>query len=151
MGLAGRGLVAGAAVAGGVLVGRAVMSRLRGGLAAWHGAVNQTPADGRWHAVTVNRPVEKVMSDGRLPEPLAVLGDAIEVQMRPAPAGKGTELLVKARNADVRVVRRALREARSLVETGEVLRPDAPPTTEPTRLNAPLRYATAHGREEGLL
>jgi hypothetical protein len=47
-------------------------------------------------------------------------------------------------------VRRALRETKSLLETGEVLQPDAP-TTKPSLLNKPLRAVTAHGREEGLL
>jgi hypothetical protein len=51
----------------------------------------------------------------------------------------------------VRLIRRALREARSLAEVGEVLLPDAPATTHPTLTGAPLAYATRHGREEGRL
>jgi uncharacterized membrane protein len=57
-------------------------------------------ADGktdRWRAVTVNRPPEEVSSDGQLPEPLAELGDRIEVQFRPAPADRGTEIHARVR------------------------------------------------------
>jgi hypothetical protein len=39
----------------------------------------------RWHALTINRPPEEVAPEGRLPEPLAALGDTIEVRTRPAP------------------------------------------------------------------
>jgi len=48
-------------------------------------------------------------------------------------------------------VRRALREAKCLLETGEILGPDQPPTTRRTLFNRPLELATRHGREEGLL
>ena len=91
----------------------------------------------------------------------------MEVQVRPAPAGRGTELAVRllagepgtmaATTARItgkdprHAVRRALRETRSLIETGEVLLPDAPATTRRTLFNRPLALATRHGREEGLL
>ena len=54
-------------------------------------------APDRWHTVTVNRPPEVVAPDGRLPEPLAGLGDAVEVQVRPALGGRGTELAAQPR------------------------------------------------------
>jgi hypothetical protein len=38
-----------------------------------------------------------------------------------------------------------------LLETGEILQPDRPPTTRPTPLNKPLREATANAREGGRL
>jgi hypothetical protein len=102
-----------------------------------------------------------------LPEPLAELGDTVEVELRTAPGGRGTEIAVRPRNGEPSgagavaarlrgddprwAVRRALRETRSLLETGEVLHPSQPPTTERTPLNRPLEYATRHGREEGRL
>jgi hypothetical protein len=145
MGLMGNGLlvtasaVAGAATANRLLAGRAERQR--------------RSAAGRRHVLTVFRPMDEVTDDGRLPEPLARLGSAVSVDLRPAPGDRGTEISVRALTADVdeRAVRRALRESRSLLEVGYVLHPDAPPTTEPTPLNKPLRAATAHGREEGLL
>jgi hypothetical protein len=121
----------------------------------------------RWHTVTVNRPPGEVAPDGRLPEPLAALGDAVEVQLRPAPGGRGTELAVRLREgapsgpagALARVsgsdprqqVRAALRQSRQLLETGEVLSPDTPPTTRRTLRNLPLELATRRARGEGRL
>src|SRR3954468_17033375 len=51
----------------------------------------------RWHVVTVNRAAFDVAPDGVLPAPLAELGDAIEVQIRPAPRDRGTELAARWR------------------------------------------------------
>jgi hypothetical protein len=118
----------------------------------------------RWHSVTVLREPEQL---GPLPAPLDELGEAVQVRIRPAPGGRGTELAArlaepvpggvaalvdKARDEDpVRRLRRALREARSLAEVGEVILPDTPPSTKPTLTAAPLAYATRHGREEGRL
>lgn len=111
----------------------------------------RTAADDRWHSITINREPEEV---GPQPQPLHDLGEAIQVRVRPAPGGRGTEIAarcVEPSRDGVRALRRALRETRALVETGEVLRPDAPPTTRRTPLGAPLAYATRHGREEGRL
>jgi hypothetical protein len=90
--------------------------------------------------VTIYRRPDEVVPDGRLPEPLARLGDAIEVQVREAPGDRGTELgarlstsmpigvdqvLARLGGEDPRLaVRRALRESKCLIETGEVLRPE---------------------------
>jgi hypothetical protein len=98
--------------------------------------------------VTVFRPLDEVAAN--LPDRLAAPG--VEVDLRPAPGGRGTEIRARAvdgavSDADLRC---ALRESRSLLEVGEVLRPGGP-TTEPTVLNRALRAATRHGREEGLL
>jgi hypothetical protein len=114
----------------------------------------------RWHSVTVHCAPDQL-------DPLSELGDAVEVVMRPAPGGRGTELaarlvepvasgvgsvVAKMRDDDpVRRLRRALREARALAEIGEVPLPDSPATTRSTPLAAPLAYATRHGREEGRL
>ncbi|GII88042.1 hypothetical protein Ssi03_60320 [Sphaerisporangium siamense] len=108
---------------------------------------------GRWMVVTVNLHPEEVLPGGRLPEPLAALGDTIEVQVREAPGDRGTELaarpltrtpsgteevLARLAGTDPRqAVRRALRESKCLLETGEILRPDmepSPPTTPAGRL-----------------
>jgi hypothetical protein len=149
-----------AAVAGGGVVTSRALARRSG-----H-QQEGTSKQQRWHALTVNRPLAEVAPDGRLPAPLAALTD-VDVQLREAPGGKGTELAVRLLGGEptgaaavaVRVtgrdprhaVRRALRETRSLLETGEVLQPDAPSTTRRTLLSRPLQYATTHGREEGLL
>ncbi|MFE6194583.1 hypothetical protein [Streptomyces sp. NPDC057838] len=105
-------------------------------------------ADGnRWLAVTINiDPGE--LQPGKLPPPLAEYGDRIETRVGPAPGDRGTELAVRLREpepegahslparlagADPRQdLRRALRDAKSLLEAGEVLEPDAPPTTHDT-------------------
>jgi hypothetical protein len=158
MSWATRAVLLAAVAGGGVVTSRALARRSgqqRGG----------TSKQQRWHALTVNLPLADVAPGGRLPAPLAALTD-VDVQLREAPGGKGTEIAVRllseptgASAVAVRVtgkdprhaVRRALRETRSLLETGEVLQPDAPSTTRRTLLSRPLQYATAHGREEGLL
>lgn len=107
--------------------------------------------DDRWHSITVNREPEEV---GSQPQPLHDLGETIQIRVRPAPGGRGTEIAARCVDAGpdgVRALRRALRETRTLVETGELLLPDAPPTTRRTPLGAPLAYATRHGRQEGRL
>jgi hypothetical protein len=102
----------------------------------------------RRQVVTVNRPPGEVRPGGGPPPPLDRYGDGLEFTTRPAPGGRGTELVVrlKARPSPLRTslpgrlsgtdprqdVRRALREAKSLLETGEVLRADTPPTVRPT-------------------
>lgn len=122
---------------------------------------------GRWHAVTVNLPPDTVQADGSLPAPLASLGNAIEVQIRPASDNKGTEIAARLREdriADgshyhgmlsnshaLRSLRIALRQAKSLLETGEVLSPDRPSTTRPAIWSLPLRLAISRSRGEGVL
>ena len=56
------------------------------------GTDRSTEARSRWRAVTINRGPEDVMPDGRGPGPLAELGDLVEVEVRPAPGDKGSEL-----------------------------------------------------------
>jgi uncharacterized membrane protein len=119
----------------------------------------------RWLAVTINRSPDEVAPDGRLPEPLARLD--VEVRMNRAPGDRGTEVyarprehvptgaaavLARLRGEDPRQdVREALREAKSIIETGEVLLSDAPiGTTRPTVpgkvLDAVLGRAPGEGR-----
>lgn len=96
---------------------------------------------GRWQVVTVDRPVEEVLPGGRLPEPLARLGDGVQVRLRTAPGDRGTELAVRAPDGRFaglaahlvgddpdQVLRAALREVRQRAEIGEPLRPDRPRT-----------------------
>ena len=149
-----------AGVSAGVIAARRIATRQAG-----NGAAGQVPD--RWHTVTVNRPPEEVAPEGRLPEPLAGLGDAVEVRLRPAPGGRGTELAARLRDgapagpgaAVARIagkdprqeVRAALRQSKQLLETGEVLTPDEQPTARRTLRNLPLELATRRARGEGRL
>jgi hypothetical protein len=161
-----RWLIGGAAVVAGGMVAR----RLLGGAGRGNDHWQRGPArrrGSRWHVATVNRPASDVAPGGQFPEPLAGLGDAVEVQVRPAAGGRGTEIAVRlrdgarlpvaaaARRATGRdpeqAIRAALRESKQLIETSEVLHPDYPPTTESTPLNKPLQMATRQGRREGRL
>ena len=77
-----------------------------------------------------------------LPAPLAEFGDRIEVRVRPAADGKGTELAARLRDQRSSGTRRssrlsgsdpqadlrsALRQAKQLIEVGEVLAVDPAP------------------------
>jgi hypothetical protein len=133
---------------------RKLGSELVSVLAGVGGAVRQqlrptrSPADGqgesqgRWLVVTIDRPSDEVAPGGQLPQPLADLGDRVEVQLRPAPGDRGTELAARSREAvpaagavaasvkgaDLRqAIRSALRQSKQLVEVGEVLRVDPAP------------------------
>jgi hypothetical protein len=154
-----RGAMVVAGVGAGVVAVRRVANRQSG-----NGA---RAAGDRWHPVTVNRPAEEVAPDGNLPEPLAALGDAIEVRVRPGPGGRGTELAARLRQGppsglggvaaraagrDPRQdLRSALRQARQLLETGEILQADRPTTTRRTLRNLPLELATRRAGGEGRL
>jgi hypothetical protein len=128
------------------------------GAAGIAGAVAVRAAAGRavpaaaspYHSLTVFRPIEYVRAN--MPPPLAGLGPGAEVQLRPAPGDRGTEIHV--RQVDDRVsadeIRRALRAGRSQLEVGDVLEPGVA-TTTPTLLNKGLRAVTGRGREKGLL
>ncbi|CAM5693772.1 hypothetical protein [Streptomyces fumanus] len=123
-------------------------------------------AGDRWLTVTVNRPLAEVSPDD-LPEPLAAFPGKIEVRVRPAPGDRGTELAVRpvqvptagqtslpARLAgeDPRQeLRLALRRAKALLEAGEVLLPDAPPTTRPTPGGKLVEMVTRRAGGEGVL
>ncbi|MFI6034754.1 hypothetical protein ACIBBD_11435 [Streptomyces sp. NPDC051315] len=106
-----------------------------------------TAAENRWLSVTVNRGPGDIEPE-KLPSPLREYGDRIETRIRPAPGDRGTELAVRLRQPQPEAahslparitgqdprqdLRRALREAKALLETGEVMRPDTPPTTHDT-------------------
>ncbi len=125
------------------------------------------PSD-RWLVVTVNRPPEDLRD---VHDSLQTDVGPVEVEVRPAPGGKGTELAArlmepqpKGRTGGVRgiarrvrgndprqAVRRALREAKSVLETGEVLETQSPGSTEQTLRGLPLELATRRAGGEGQL
>jgi hypothetical protein len=121
----------------------------------------------RWRAVTINASPTEVMPDGRVPEPLARLGDLVEVEVSVAPGDKGTELRARLRppkpeeslvgrlsGRDPRQqVRSALREAKQLIETGEVLRVDPVPhgRRPPTPTGWLVGRVTKRAAGEGVL
>jgi hypothetical protein len=131
---------------------------------------DQAAAD-RWLAVTINCPPERLTEPGTdgLPEPIARLGSDAQIRIRPAPGGRGTELALRlpepqsqsqsrtgivdrlAGNDPRQRLRSALRDAKSLIETGEVIQPDAPPTTRRTVTGKVVELATRRAGGEGRL
>jgi hypothetical protein len=124
------------------------------------------PASG-WLVVTVLREPSDI-DPARLPAPLAAFGDGIEARVRPAADGKGAELAVRpARRpsgngsgaarltgGDPRGdLRSALREAKQLIEVGEVLAVDPTPhgKRKATPVGAALEAVTKRAREGGVL
>ncbi|WP_229402537.1 hypothetical protein [Micromonospora okii] len=104
----------------------------------------------RWQVVTVDRPPEWVLPGGRWPEPLRRLGGAVEVALRPAPGGRGTELAARPAGTPLPgmaahvvgddpgpLLRQALRQVKQLAETGEVLRADPSPLDGPQPSHGP--------------
>jgi hypothetical protein len=114
----------------------------------------------RWLVVTVYREPADV-DTGVPPAPLAGFGDRIEIQIRPAADGKGTELAARLRDAastsdthDGRTeLRSALRRAKQLIEVGEVLAVDPTPHGKPnaTPGGALLEVVTRRAGKEGAL
>ena len=146
------------AVAGGA-VGALVAARRARGTA---GGTRTGP---EWLGVTVLAAPDRIAPAGALPEPLQAMGDSIEVRMQPAPGDRGTELYARLRGAtgdpgpvarltgsdELGPLRRALREAKSLIETGEVLRTDATETTHPGPRGRLIAALDRRGMEEGRL
>ncbi len=113
----------------------------------------RTPMARGEHVLTVYKPLTEVR-ETQLPGSLREVADRVEIALAAAPGDRGTEIRVRVPDDSPVTdgeVRRALRETRSLLETGDVLLPSGPATTTPTPWNRPLRAATAHGREGGLL
>ena len=110
----------------------------------------------RWRAVTVLRDPADVEAAG-LSAPLAALGDRIEVRTTPAPGDRGTELAARYRGTptedEVGDLRAALREAKALLEVGEVLRVDPQPHGHraATPQGAALEGAAQAAPREGVL
>ena len=115
----------------------------------------------RWHVVTIHRDPADVDVTASRPRPLAALGEAVELRVAPAPGDRGTELAARVRpdsglsGSDAKDldehVRRALRDTRCLLETGEVLRPDDLGTARATLTNVPLRLALRRAKTGGRL
>lgn len=121
----------------------------------------------RWLMVTVNCPPEKFPAPDALPEVITRLTDRAEVLIRPAPGGRRTELglrpleqpspsqigLAARLTGDDprRELRSAVRDAKSLIEVGEVIKPDEPPTTHPTGKGRLLEFAVRRAGAEGRL
>jgi uncharacterized membrane protein len=113
-------------------VGGGLVRRLQQTGAGGSDTPEDADARSRWRSVTINRSQDEVMSNGQVPGPLAALGDLVEVQARPAPGGKGTEMAARLREAEptgvrsasARIsgddprqqVRTALRQAKQLIE-----------------------------------
>lgn len=147
--------------------------------AAWDTARHRMVGDdqaaaARWLVVTIACPPERLTRPAGLPEPIERLQREAEVEVRvqPAPGDRGTELGVRlsrpradgaptgipsgiaarlSGNDPRQRLRTALRDAKSLIETGEVLRPDTPPTTRPTITGKVMELATKRAGGEGRL
>jgi len=142
----------GAVIVAGAMIGQAVARRV-----AQH--KDGSGERSRWLTVTVNAPPEKV--DERLADAVADLD--VETRVTPAPGDRGTEVAARLRDAPTGVVRRlagedprqdvrqALRDMKSLVEAGEVVRPDEPTTGKRTPGGALVRLATRRAGGEGRL
>ncbi|GAA1819984.1 hypothetical protein GCM10009835_45390 [Planosporangium flavigriseum] len=155
--------VIGAAVAG-VVVNRIMSARNRN---LWPMAtIAQDRRHARWHVVTINKSPEEVAPGGRLPEPLAKLGDEVEVQVNRAVGDRGTALAARLRHEPTGVaataarvagtdprqrVRVALRESKQLIETGEILQPEKVSTVKRTLTGLPVDFAVSRARGEGRL
>jgi len=156
--------VAAIAAGAGVIIQQISRSRVRAP-AGGSGAERRN----RWLAVTVNKAPGEVAPDGNLPEPLADLGDSVEVRITPAADDKGTELAARLREPEPsgagavparlsgqdprQAVRAALRESKQLLEVGEVLRLDPQPAGDrtPTAMGKLLEAATRRAGGEGVV
>ena len=109
----------------------------------------------RWRAVTVL--TEPAQLQAAPPAPLAAFGDRLEVRVTPAPGERGAELAARFRGPvteeEIGELRAALREAKALVEVGEVLRVDPQPHghRKPTPQGAALEGMTAEAPKQGVL
>jgi hypothetical protein len=126
-------------------------------------------APGRWRVVTVYRPIEQVAPDGEFPLPLRELGDTVDIRVTDAPNGKGTELAARLRSGEPvgatailhrtkgddprQKVRRALRESKQLIETGEIIRLNPKPEGHrpATAAGALIDLASRRSPGEGVL
>ena len=135
------------------------------GVARWaagrSGAARDRTPKNRWIMVTVNCSPQRLASRAALPAPITRLGDAVDIKIAPAPGDRGTELGARlrdlprtkivgmvARRAEEdprRMVEQALRDAKAIIETGEVLRPDWPAMAQPAQGGELLEMAGRRG------
>ena len=130
-------------------------------------AKRESEGDGRhpdgWKSVTILGD-SSAISESAYPEPLQRLADMIEVRLATAPGDKGFEVHARVRDgANVREVvgdddpdqalRAALRDAKQLIETGEVLRAKPRPHGKrpTTILGAVVDKAEDDAKGEGVL
>ncbi|CAH0140227.1 hypothetical protein [Microbacterium foliorum] len=128
---------------------------------------HDTDGDGRhpegWKAVTILGDAAAFSENG-YPEPLQRLADVLEIRLDPAPADKGFEVHARLRDgADAKAVlgdedpdqalRTALRDAKQLIETGEILRATPRPHghRSTTLLGAVVDKAEDDAKGEGVL
>ncbi|MGK5441690.1 hypothetical protein ACSNN7_07670 [Micromonospora sp. URMC 105] len=113
----------------------------------WPRAPGADPRPGRWQVVTIDRPPPEVLpGGGGWPEPLRPLDGAVELHLRPAPGGRGSELAVRPLGGVATLpgmaahlvgddpglfLRGVLRRVKQLAETGEVLRAGRSPLEGP--------------------
>ena len=141
-----------AADAGAGLVHRLQNTRIPGVGTASAEDDEQTAAR-RWRAVTVLRAPDEVGT----PPPLAALGNRLELRVSKAPGERGSELAARFRDRptedDLGRLRSALREAKQLLEAGEVLRLEPQPhgPRPHTPLGGVLDGMTRRAPEEGVL
>jgi hypothetical protein len=142
--------VAAAAAGVGLVVRQVGRSRVR------------APADGtdagprnRWRAVTVYKRPDEIAPAGVLPQPLAELGDSVEVRITPAAGGKGAELAARPRDeaGSAEAVRSALRKSKQLLEVGEILQVDPRPAGHrtPTPAGKVVEAVTSRAGGQGVL
>jgi hypothetical protein len=135
------------------------------GVVRWMASRPQTSRDrspkNRWIMVTVNCSPQRLASRSDLPEPITRLGDAVDIKISPAPGDRGTELGARLRDLPrtripgmvnrrpeedpVCVVERALRDAKAMIEAGEVIRPDWPPSAQAAQIGDLLEFAGRRG------
>jgi hypothetical protein len=121
-------------------MGDAVVNGVRSVMGPHRAPVHSSAPASGWLVVSVFRDVSEV-DTAQLPAPLAEYGDRIDVRVRPAADDKGTELGARLRSqpsdrgALSRLagedpqgeLRSALRQAKQLIEVGEVLAVDPAP------------------------
>ncbi|WP_344797051.1 hypothetical protein [Frondihabitans peucedani] len=113
-----------------------------------------------WKAVTILGEAGD-FSSGRYPEPLQRLADSLEIRVERAPGDKGFEVHARIREgidlaADgdpAKALREALRDAKQLVETGEILRATPRPHGDrpSTLLGGAVDKAEDDAKGEGVL
>lgn len=138
-----------AAVVAGVGAAVALARRLASHTADGH----KKGREDHWLAVTAYRPLEQVTGAESLPAPLERLRGGIEVRFRPAAGDKGTELLARPVGEEVsrEELRIALRQAKSLLETGGVVHPDTTGSTHPGPAGKVLQMVIGKSKGEGRL
>lgn len=109
-----------------------------------------------WKSITVLADAESIRPGGRFPESLAALEPRLEIAVRPASRDRGTELHARFRpgeHADPEALRAALRDTKSLVETGIVQQADPVPhgTRKPTPFGLAQDAIESRSKGMGLL